>query len=394
MTPIRVGIIGLSAAATGTNWAATAHLPYLLKSPHYAITALCNSSVEAAQKAVKAYALPETTKTYGSPEDLANDPEVDLVVANTRVDKHAQVLLASLKKGKDVFCEWPLDRNAAVTREMLDAAREGGGRVMVGLQGRQSPTLKNVKSLIDEGRIGKVLSSSVIGAAGNGGGEESTAVRYFVEREVGGNMFTIQFGHGGSLSRLTVSHPKTSHRRYTAIDLILYTLGELKQYSTILGNQRPETRIVDRSSNTIMETVVKNSPDQVLLQGTLTTGPILSVHVRGGRGFASKPKFLWRIYGEKGEIEVTASGTGLNVGYDDEQILLDDFEKGTLETVSVDTDEWDELPRQARNVARLYEAFRKGKGDGIATFDEAVERHKMLDGMYEAWDKGDQGRLA
>src|ERR1700712_4315373 len=106
MSSIRVGIIGLSAAATGTNWAATAHLPFLLKSPHYTITALCNSSVEAAKKAIVAYELPDTTKAYGNPEDIANDPEVDLVVANTRVDKHAEVLLASLKRGKDVFSEW------------------------------------------------------------------------------------------------------------------------------------------------------------------------------------------------------------------------------------------------------------------------------------------------
>lgn len=140
--------------------------------------------------------------------------------------------------------------------------------------------------------------------------------------------------------------------------------------------------------------MTKSSPDQVLLQGNLDSGTILSVHIRGGRAFAAKPKFLWRIYGEKGEIEVTASGGGLNVGYDDEQILVDDFEKTTLETVSVDTDEWDELPRQARNVARLYEAFWKGESDGVATFEEAVGRHEMLDGMYEAWDKGEQGRLA
>jgi len=196
MAPIRVALIGLSAAATGTNWAASAHLPYLLKSSHYTITALCNSSVEAAQKAIQAYKLPGTTKAYGSPEDLANDPDVDLVVANTRVDKHAEVLLASLKKGKDVFCEWPLDRNAVIAREMLDAAELGGGKVIVGLQGRQSPTVRKVKELIDEGRIGRVLSSTVVGAAGNGGGEEGSSVAYFTDKSVGGNMFTIQFGHG------------------------------------------------------------------------------------------------------------------------------------------------------------------------------------------------------
>lgn len=60
----------------------------------------------------------------------------------------------------------------------------------------------------------------------------------------------------------------------------------------------------------------------------------------------------------------------------------------------MDTDEWDALPRHARNVARLYEAFWKGESEGIVTFEAAVRRHEMIDGIYEAWDKGEQGRLA
>jgi predicted dehydrogenase len=196
MAPIRVGLVGLSASATGTGWAASAHLPYLLNSPYYEIKALCNSNVDAAKKAIEAYKLPAETKAYGSPEDLANDPDIDLVVANVRVDKHAEVLLPSLKKGKDVFCEWPLDKNAKVAAEMLEAARVGGGKAFLGLQARQSPIVKKVKELIDSGRIGNVLSSTFFGAATNGGGEEGKTVSYFTDRHVGGNMFSITFGHG------------------------------------------------------------------------------------------------------------------------------------------------------------------------------------------------------
>ena len=73
---IRVGMIGLSARAK-TAWATSAHLPYLQASGgKYAITALCNSSVSAAQSAIEAYNLPASTKAYGNPQDLAEDPEV------------------------------------------------------------------------------------------------------------------------------------------------------------------------------------------------------------------------------------------------------------------------------------------------------------------------------
>ena len=73
---IRVGIIGLSARAK-TSWASAAHLPYLQTSGgKYVITALCNSSVLAAESAIEAYNLPASIKAYGDPQDLAHDPEV------------------------------------------------------------------------------------------------------------------------------------------------------------------------------------------------------------------------------------------------------------------------------------------------------------------------------
>ena len=73
---IRVGLIGLSANAK-TSWASSAHLPYLQSSESkYTITALCNSSVSAAQSAIEAYNLPASTKAYGNPQDLAEDSEV------------------------------------------------------------------------------------------------------------------------------------------------------------------------------------------------------------------------------------------------------------------------------------------------------------------------------
>jgi predicted dehydrogenase len=71
MTPIRVGLIGLSGAPPdkyeGTSWTPNAHLPYLKASPDYEIVALLNSSVESAKTAIERYNLPAETKAYGDP---------------------------------------------------------------------------------------------------------------------------------------------------------------------------------------------------------------------------------------------------------------------------------------------------------------------------------------
>jgi len=75
MSPIRVGLIGLSGAPPdkyeGTSWTSSAHLPYLTSSPHYEIVALLNSSIESAKAAIGRYKLPPSTKAYSSPEGIS-----------------------------------------------------------------------------------------------------------------------------------------------------------------------------------------------------------------------------------------------------------------------------------------------------------------------------------
>jgi predicted dehydrogenase len=204
MAPLRVGFIGLSATM---SWAVFAHLPYLKASSKYEIVALCNSSVESAKAAIKAHALPATTKAYGSPEDLAADPDVDLVVCSVRVDKHYPTLLPSIKAGKDVFCEWPLASNAAQAEEMLALAQEKGVKTVVGLQQHVSPALKKIKEVIASGKIGKVLSSTFHGTPLVFGATVPENALYQNDISIGGNLVTIYGVHCAS----PPPHPHHDH---------------------------------------------------------------------------------------------------------------------------------------------------------------------------------------
>lgn len=196
MAPIRVGIIGLSKSAT-SSWASVAHLPYLLTvTDKFSITALCNTSVTAAQKAISDYGLPAATKAYGDASDLAKDPDVDLVVCCTRVDSHYPTIRPSIEAGKNVFVEWPLASRVQEARELANLAQKHGVKTMVGLQGRVSPIIKTVKKLLEAGEIGRVLSSSVVASGGLKSRDTvSQGLKYFTEKDVGGNIVTIGFGH-------------------------------------------------------------------------------------------------------------------------------------------------------------------------------------------------------
>lgn len=199
MAPIRTAIIGLSASAA-TSWASSAHLPYLL-SPlgrsKYQIVALCNSSAAAARASIAHFGFdPASTRAYGDPAELAADPDVDLVVCSTRVDVHFDTVRPSVEAGKAVFVEWPLAQDLAKVRELVELSREKGGKGMVGLQGRLAVVVKRAKALIEEGRIGKVVSSEFLAAGGTNDREAvSKGLSYFADRAVGGNVFTIGFGH-------------------------------------------------------------------------------------------------------------------------------------------------------------------------------------------------------
>ncbi|KAF6809711.1 oxidoreductase family protein [Colletotrichum sojae] len=375
MAPIRVGIVGLSSSAT-TAWASSAHLPYLL-SPRglskFQITALLNSSADAAKRAIAAYELPEGTKAYGSPSDLAADPDVDLVVVSTRVDTHYDAVLPSVEAGKDVYVEWPLAQDVAHAARLADAAKKAGGRTAVGIQGRTVPVHEKIRQLLREGKIGKVLSSEVKAAGGSIDRDVlPTGLKYFADKAVGGNIVTIGFGH--------------------LFDQIQSVLGEatsLKAHSQI---QRPRVQIRGPASKEIVETVTSTVPDLVVATATIASsdhvaeGATLLARFRRGQPFKGEPALVWSINGEKGEIRVTSDATtALQAGAETSavRIELHDFATDEVEKVEWEWEGWQaELPVWSRSIGRLYEDFTEGKD--VPTFEEAVKRHEQLETILGA----------
>ncbi|KAF2804357.1 NAD-P-binding protein [Mytilinidion resinicola] len=363
MARIRIGLIGLSAAG---SWASQAHLPYLKASEKYTIVALCNTSVESAKAAIKAHDLPASTKAYGAYKDLASDSDVDLVVCSVRVDRHYDAIKPALEAGKDVYCEWPLGKNLEEGLELAALAKKKAVRTMVGLQARQSALVKKIKEIVDSGRIGKVLSVSFVGAAHNLGTAEMEKYEYLNHKEVGGNLVTIHFSHG--------------------FYGLLYALGELKTYSSILEVKRPKVDLLDKQVSDpeakVVGTTTRTSHDQILIQGHLESGALLSYHLRGGKAFAGTEGMLWRIYGETGEIQIKGPSPSVQIGNNGTKIEVQDISTRKVEEITLEQDEWDKLPGSAPNVARMYEVFADKKTSEYPDWEEAVIRHRLVDELY------------
>lgn len=199
-SPIRVGLVGLGKGPMNLGpgvWGAAVHLPYLLASPKYTLVAVQNSSIESAQASIDWHKLPSTVKAYGTPEDLAKDPNVDLVVVCVIVDKHYRLAKPALLAGKDVFVEWPLGASTAEAEDLTKIAKETGSKTIMGLQARASPLVLKVKDLVQSGKIGKVLNSIVIGQISTLGafGTWPENATYYTNFDSGANGYYVSFAH-------------------------------------------------------------------------------------------------------------------------------------------------------------------------------------------------------
>lgn len=377
MAPIRTALIGLSSSAK-TSWASGAHLPYLLSprgKERYNIVALLNSSVDAARAAIDTYALGPATKAYGSPEDLASDPDVDLVVCCTRVDLHYATVKPSIAAGKAVYVEWPLAHDIAHVRELAALAKEKGVRSVIGLQNRLAPPVLKVKEVIASGRIGKILSVDVRAYGGvNSRDVIPKGIDYFLRREVGGNIFTIGFSH--------------------LFDAVKSVVGQTESAQGHFQLQRPETKIRDATGN-IIATAKSNVPDLIAVTATLEASPTvqkeatLQTRLRRGQPFPGEVPLWWTINGEKGEIRVTNSaGTSFHVSADTDTIKIEvhDFDTDKVEKIAWDWPEWQkDLPVAARSVGEVYEEFAEGNDGAYPTLEDALALHEQLDRLISSF---------
>ena len=87
---------------------------------------------------------------------IAGSADVDAVIICTPTDTHADLIEQFVKAGKAVFCEKPVDLDAARVRDCLATVEAEQGTLMVGFQRRFDPDFTALKKAIDDGQIGEV----------------------------------------------------------------------------------------------------------------------------------------------------------------------------------------------------------------------------------------------
>ena len=93
---------------------------------------------------------------YGSYEELAQAPGVDIIYIATPHTMHAENAILALRGGKAVLCEKPFSLNRREAGEVVALARARNLFLMEAMWTRFMPALSEVKRIIASGEIGTV----------------------------------------------------------------------------------------------------------------------------------------------------------------------------------------------------------------------------------------------
>ncbi|UZR96817.1 Gfo/Idh/MocA family protein [Chondrinema litorale] len=353
MSKIRIGFIGLN---PDSHWAATAHLPALQTlSDDFEIIGVANSSLESAEKTAKALNLKHAFKDY---KELVQSPDVDLVTVTVKVPYHYELVKAALEAGKHIYCEWPLGTGLKEAEELEALAKEKGVVAAIGTQMRFAPEVTYLKKLIEEGYVGKVLSTTLIGTGGNWSSETISEYYYLFDKKNGAAMLEIPLAH-------------------TLVGLA-EVLGDIDSVSANMFSNFDEVKITDTN-----EVKPKTAEDQIMLQGRLKSGAALSVHYRGG--VSKGTNLLWEINGTEGDIQITAgSGHGQMAALSIAGAKTTDEEGLKPLTPPAEALEgWPEFPG-ARNVGHIYQRIAEDIKTGshkAPSFTDGLKWHKLIESI-------------
>ncbi|XP_004067347.1 trans-1,2-dihydrobenzene-1,2-diol dehydrogenase [Oryzias latipes] len=96
------------------------------------------------------------SRAYGSYEELARDPDVDVVYVGVIHPHHLKTCLLFINAKKNVLCEKPLAMNAREVKEILDAAKRNNVFLMEAVWTRFFPASEEIRRLLARGEVGEV----------------------------------------------------------------------------------------------------------------------------------------------------------------------------------------------------------------------------------------------
>ena len=177
---ITIGLVGYGFMGKTHAWAIS-NLPFFFNDLPFTarITGVVTRSMEKSRTVADALGIPDAFDN----EDALIASDVDVIDICTPNICHAQTARKALMAGKHLYCEKPLADNFADAAQMAQLAATSGKICTAVFNNRHLAAVCRAKELIEEGRLGRILSyqfdylhNSCVNPAKNAGWKQTAAV--------------------------------------------------------------------------------------------------------------------------------------------------------------------------------------------------------------------------
>jgi predicted dehydrogenase len=268
---------------------------------------------------------------------------------------------AAILAGKDVYCEWPLTTSTKDSEELLRLAEQRGVRHLVGLQRTVGASSLHLRDLLLEGYIGRLRSVRMHVSMAGFGPVRAASLDWTIPAKNFSHVLSIYGGH--------------------FMDMLFHATGQPAAITSLVRTQFPEL------ASSTGESFRNETPDGVMVMGTLKNGAMLQIQLEGGK--CNQTGLQIDLTGTDGDLQITNERAFVTKHND------------TIRGAQGDGGSWRELHTPARfnvipsseldtsvlDLAHLYAAFARDRVDGCKTtrdFSDAVVMHTMIDAIYEA----------
>ncbi len=143
--------VALAVIGTG-NLAQSIHLPILRRLPGVELIAVCDRNYSKARAVAERFGIPHAVRSV---EELRHLP-ISAVDVCTSTDTHADVVGACIEAGWDVFVERPFARTSDEAALVAEKARSHGTKLMVGMNHRFRSDVVLMKNYIEQTQLGHI----------------------------------------------------------------------------------------------------------------------------------------------------------------------------------------------------------------------------------------------
>jgi predicted dehydrogenase len=221
MDEIKVGIIGFGFMGKTHTYSYKTIPLYYNKLPFkIKLVGICDAVREVAEYARETLDFEFATV---NPNDIFVRKDINVVDVCTPNIYHKDNVLKALEAGKNVYCDKPLATSYKETKEITDALEQYDLITQMAFQYRFFPATMRAKELINEGKIGKIMSFRAC-YLHSGSVDQNKKIGWKQDKK---------FGGGGVLFDLG------SH----VLDIIYFLLGEYSSvlaYTKVIYPQRPD----------------------------------------------------------------------------------------------------------------------------------------------------------